>query len=233
MPSGCASPRAQRPASADRPAWLPHPPTLTIQQRSPRRGWRGPAPDRVRRAPPPGSTVGAPRGSGVAMPACLVGWSEPGNKPWAVTPGGPREDAPARGDQHPARIGDRQGPQLHLLAQARRRPSVHPADLRLALPGVPRSRPAVLQPRRPAVPGARHRAAGGGAGPAVVGQGDGQARHCPGRGVALALTAGGAPPRGAARVWRHAARLTVMDLLSGPAGPHRRWRPVVPSRSGR
>jgi hypothetical protein len=50
MPSGCASPRAQRPAGADRPAWLSHPPTLTIQQRSPRRGWRGPAPDRVRRA---------------------------------------------------------------------------------------------------------------------------------------------------------------------------------------
>jgi hypothetical protein len=26
---------------------------------------------------------------------------------------------------------------VHLLAQAQRRPSVHPADLRLALPGVP------------------------------------------------------------------------------------------------
>ena len=50
---------------------------------------------------------------------------------------------------------------MHLLAEARRRPSVHPADLRLALPGVPHQRPAVLQPRRPAVPGARHRAAGG------------------------------------------------------------------------
>ncbi len=37
-----------------------------------------------------------------------------------MTPGGPPEDAPARGDQHPARIGDRQGPQLHLLAQAQR-----------------------------------------------------------------------------------------------------------------
>jgi hypothetical protein len=31
---------------------------------------------------------------------------------------------------------------VHLLAQARRRPCVHPADLRLALPGVPdRGRP--------------------------------------------------------------------------------------------
>ena len=38
---------------------------------------------------------------------------------------------------------------MHLLAQTRRRPSVHPADLRLALPGVPHPRPAVLQPRRP------------------------------------------------------------------------------------
>jgi len=27
---------------------------------------------------------------------------------------------------------------MHLLAEARRPPSVHPADLRLALPGVPR-----------------------------------------------------------------------------------------------
>jgi hypothetical protein len=76
MPSGL--PRAGAvPAGADRPVWLPHPPTLTIQQRSPRRGWRGPAPDRVRWGPPPGSTVGAPSGSGLAVPACLPGWSEP------------------------------------------------------------------------------------------------------------------------------------------------------------
>jgi hypothetical protein len=34
-----------------------------------------------------------------------------------VTPSGPPEDAPARGDQHPARSGDRQGPQVQLLAQ--------------------------------------------------------------------------------------------------------------------
>jgi len=77
MPSGCGS---QRPASADRPAWLPHPPTLTIQQRSPRHWWRGPALDRVRRAPPPGTTVGAPCGSGLAVPAGLVGWSESSNQ---------------------------------------------------------------------------------------------------------------------------------------------------------
>jgi hypothetical protein len=30
---------------------------------------------------------------------------------------------------------------MHLLAEARRRPSVHPANLRLALPGVPHPRP--------------------------------------------------------------------------------------------
>jgi hypothetical protein len=72
MPSSCASPRVQRPASADQPAWLPHPPTLTIQQRSPRRGLRGPAPDRVRRAPPSGSTVTAPCGSGSVVPVCVL-----------------------------------------------------------------------------------------------------------------------------------------------------------------
>jgi hypothetical protein len=72
MPSGCASPRVQRPACADRPAWLPHPPTPTIQQRSPRRGWRGPAPDLIRRAPPPGSTVSAPCGFGLVVPVSLL-----------------------------------------------------------------------------------------------------------------------------------------------------------------
>jgi hypothetical protein len=191
MPSGCASPRSQRPAGADRPAWLPHPPTLTIPAEVTPAwvAWSGPRPCPA--GPPPGSTVGRARcGSGLVVPACLAGWSEPGNKPRAVTPGGRPDDAPARGDQHPARIGDRQGPQMHLLAEAQRSPSVHPADLRLALPGVPRPRPAVLQPRRPAVPGARHRAAGSGAGPAVVGQGDGQAPQCAGRSVAMALTAG-------------------------------------------
>src|SRR6266540_1889656 len=123
----------------------------------------------------------APCGSRLAVLACLVGWSEPGNKPRAVTAGEPPEDGPARGDQHPARIGVGQGLQMQLLAEARRRPSVHPADLRLALPGVPRPRPALLQPRRPAVPGARHRAAGGGAGAAVARQGDDEGRHYPGR----------------------------------------------------
>ena len=198
--------------------------------RASRRAFGSPAGPRPCPAGPTAGEYGerAPCGSGLVVPVCFLRWSEPGNKPWAVTPGGPPEDAPARGDQHPARIGDRQGPQMHLLAEAQRPPSVHPADLRLALPGVPRSRPAVLQPRRPAVPGARHWAAGGGAGPAVVGQGDGQAPHCPGWGVAMALTAGGRR-RGEQLGWRHA----VMDLLPGQAGPTAGGDRVVPTRSGR
>lgn len=35
-----------------------------------------------------------------------------------MTPRERPEDPPARGDRHRARFGDRQGPQLHLLAQA-------------------------------------------------------------------------------------------------------------------
>jgi hypothetical protein len=143
---------------------------------------RRPHPDLLRQTPLPGSTVAArPCGFGLAVPACLVGWSEPGTRPRAVSRVERPGDAPARGDRHPARIGVRQGPQMQLLAQARRPPSVHPADLRLALPGVPHPRPAVLQPRRPAVPGARHRAAGRRAGPAVAGQGDDEGRHSPRR----------------------------------------------------
>src|SRR6266496_3768724 len=119
MPSGCAPPAAQPPASADRPAWLPHPPTPTIPAEVTPAwvAWSGPRPCPA--GPPPGSTVGAPRGSGLAFaPACWVGRSL-ATRPRTVTPGGPPEDAPARGDQHPARIGDRQGPQVHLLAHAR------------------------------------------------------------------------------------------------------------------
>jgi hypothetical protein len=226
MPSGCASPRAQRPAGADRPAWLPHPPTLAIQQRSPRRGWRGPAPDRVRRAHRRG--VRWARHTAPAWPcppAWWVGRSLAQAKA-GVTPGGRPEDAPARGVQHPARFGDRQGPQLHLLAEAQRPASVHSADLRLALPGVPHPRPAVLQPRRPAVPGARHRAAGSGVGPVVVGQGTGKRRSA-GAGVWpwrwLAGAAAGAAwlaPRGGG------------STALGQQAP-RRWRRVVPTRSGR
>jgi hypothetical protein len=109
--------------------------------------------------------------------ACLLGGlgRSLATRPRAVTP----SDPPARGDQPSARIGIRQGPQMQLLAEARRPLSVHPADLRPPLPGVPRPWAAVLQPRRPPVPGARHRAAGGGAGPAVAGQGGGQAPHRP------------------------------------------------------
>jgi hypothetical protein len=159
------------------------------------RGGRGvfgsPAAPRPPPADPlPGSTVGALCGSGLAVPACLVGWSE-SPPARAVRPGDPPEDTPAGGDRHPARIRVRQGPQMHLLAEARRPPPVHPADLRPGLRGVPHPRPAVLQPRRPAVPGARHRAAGGGTGPAVADQGDDERRHYPGTGVVMTLAAGG------------------------------------------
>jgi hypothetical protein len=44
---------------------------------------RQPHPGRARQTPPPGSTVAtrhAPRGSGLAVPALLVGWSEPGSQ---------------------------------------------------------------------------------------------------------------------------------------------------------
>jgi hypothetical protein len=139
---------------------------------------RWPYPDRARHPP----TVGEYRGGAHAAPAgpCLparwVGRS-PATRPRTVTPGDPPDDAPARGDQPPARMGVRQGLQMQLLAEAGRRPSVYPADLRLALSGVPHPRPAVLQPRRPAVSGARHRPAGGGAGPAVASQRSGQAPH--------------------------------------------------------
>jgi hypothetical protein len=86
-------------------------------------------------------------GSDLAVPVRLMGWSEPGNQAKAVTPRERPEDPPARGDRHPARLGVRQGPHLYLLAEARRLLSVHPADLRLALPGLPQLRAAVLQPR--------------------------------------------------------------------------------------
>ena len=43
-----------------------------------------------------------------------------------MTPGERPEDSSARGDRPGAWLGDRQGSQLQLLAQARRRSSVHP-----------------------------------------------------------------------------------------------------------
>jgi hypothetical protein len=138
-------------------------------------------PDHARQALPAKSTVN--RDAAAAGPCPPAWWAgrSLATRPRAVTPRERPEDPPARGDRHRARLGDRQGPPLHVLAQARRPPSVHPPDLRLALPGVPSPRAAVLQPRRLGVPGARHWAAGGGVGPAVAGQGDDEGRHCPSR----------------------------------------------------
>jgi hypothetical protein len=123
-----------------------------------------------------GSTGGGVRWNRDAAPAwpCPPAWwvgRSLATRPRAVTPRERPEDPPARGDRHPARHGVRQGPYLYLLAEARRLLSVHPADLRLALPGLPQLRAAVLQPRRPAVSGAGHRGVGGAAGPAVASQG--------------------------------------------------------------
>jgi hypothetical protein len=76
-----------------------------------------------------------------------VGWSGPGNQAKAVTPRERPDTPPARGDRHPARLRPRQGPHLHLLAEARRLLSVYSPDLRLGLPGLPHLRAAVLRPR--------------------------------------------------------------------------------------
>ena len=135
---------------------------------------------------PAGLTAGRVRWNRDAAPAwpCPPAWwvgRSLATRPRAVTPRERPEGAPTGGDHHRARLGVRQGPPLHVLAQARRPPSVHPPDLRLALPGLPYPRPAVLQPRRPTVSGARHRAAGGRASSAVAGQGDHEGLHCPRR----------------------------------------------------
>jgi len=111
-------------------------------------GWgRRPYPDHIRRARP---AVGVRWNRDAAPtwpcpPAWWVGRSL-ATRPRAVTPGERPEDPPARGDRDPARRGIRQGPQLYLLAEVRRPLSVHPADLRLALPSLPHLRAAVLQP---------------------------------------------------------------------------------------
>jgi hypothetical protein len=135
---------------------------------------------------PAGPTGGRVRWNRDAAPAwpCPPAWwvgRSLATRPRAVTPRERPEDAPARGDHYRARIRVREGPQLHVLAQARRPPSMHSADLRLALPSVPHPWAAVLQPRRPELSGARHWAAGGGVGPAVAGQGDDEGRHRPRR----------------------------------------------------
>ena len=189
---------------------------------------RQPTPDPARQAPPPGSTVGLPCGSGLAFaPACWVGgaWQQAkgGDAWWAAR----RRAGPGRSASRPDRgstraAGAPAGPGPVTPVRAPGRPET-------GLPGVPRPRPAVLQPRRPAVPGARHRATGGGAQPAVAGQGDDEGRHCPGTGAAMTLTAGGRRRRGAARGWRPAAPTRRGDGSTARASrPHRRWRRAVP-----
>jgi hypothetical protein len=130
-------------------------------------------------------------GSDWAVPACVLivevvgAWQQAkgGDAWWAAG----RRAGPGRSASSPERGSTRAaaapaGPGPTTPVRAPRKPATGAA-------GRAAFTPAVLQPRRPAVPGARHRAAGGRAGPAVVGQGDGQAPHCPGWGVAMTLTA--------------------------------------------
>ena len=184
---------------------------------------RRPHPDRTRqthRRGVPWICNAAP--AGPDPPAWRVGRS-PATRPRAVTAGDPPKDPPARGDQPHGPIRDRQGPQMHLLAKARQPPSVHPPDLRLALPGLPHPRPALLQPRRPAIPGARHRATGSGAGPAVAGQGDNEGRHHPRRSrPRRCRLAGSAAGRGWAGATPPPPPPGDGAVLPGPPGPSTR-----------
>src|SRR5829696_519933 len=74
-----------------------------------------PVPGRPHRRGVPWICNAAP--AGPCPPAWRVGRS-PATRPRAVTAGDPPKDPPARGDQPHSRIGDRQGPQMHLLAKA-------------------------------------------------------------------------------------------------------------------
>ena len=59
---------------------LPRGPLARCRTRLPSPSGHGPHPDRARQALPAGSTVEPRCGSGLAVPAGLVGWSEPGNQ---------------------------------------------------------------------------------------------------------------------------------------------------------
>jgi hypothetical protein len=148
MPSGGASPRAAvtrrvpttglaaTPANAGdpaevTPAWV---------------AWSGPRPCPV--GPTAGESGGRAMRFRLGVRGCLLSWSEPGNKPRAMTPGGPpgRRAGPGRSASRPDR-----GSARAAGAPAGRSPTTpvrDPADLRLALPAVPGPRPAVQQPRR-------------------------------------------------------------------------------------
>ena len=73
-----------------------------------------------------GNTVVPRCGSGLAVPpAWWVGRSL-ASRPRVVTPGERPDDSSTREDRPRARLGDQQGSQFQLLAQAGRRSSVHP-----------------------------------------------------------------------------------------------------------
>jgi hypothetical protein len=91
---------------------------------------RQPAPDLVRQAPPPGSTVGAPCGSGFGRARLLVGWSEPGNQAkggdawWAAGRRAGRGRSASSPDRGSARAADAPaGPGATTPVRAPRRPA--------------------------------------------------------------------------------------------------------------
>jgi hypothetical protein len=139
----CALPRAARttPSGPSTTCWVglasptlaaqltPEIETATVQGASAVPSDRRPHPDRARQAYRRG--VRWNRDAAPAWPCPPARWvgRNLATRPRAVRPRERPDDAPARGDRHRARLGDRQGPPLHVLAQARRRPSVHPPDL--------------------------------------------------------------------------------------------------------
>jgi NAD-dependent dihydropyrimidine dehydrogenase PreA subunit len=157
--------------------------------------------------------------------ACvLLSWSEPGNKPRVVTPGGPPEDGPPGEFSIQPRIGIDKGRRCTCWPRPDDTHPCIPQTCDWRCPGVPRPRPAVLQPQRSAstwstAPGRWRRSSTGCGGPRDTGKG-----RTVWKGRGHGVTAG-RRRRGEQLGWPHAAPLVaVMGLLPGPAGPHRRWR---------
>jgi hypothetical protein len=198
---------ATTPANADdpaavTPAWV---------------AWSGP--DLVRRAPPVGEYGGRAMrlrlGRG-CLPAGLVGaWQQAkgGDAWWAAG----RRAGPGRSASSPDRGSARAtdaaaGPGPTTPDRAPRRPATGAAGRAAFTAG--HSTATATCSTWSTAPGRWWRSwtgcggSGGRASAALRGQGYGHG-----------VDGWRAPPRGAARVWRHGGRLRVMDLLPGPAGP--------------
>jgi hypothetical protein len=188
--------------------------------------WSGPRPYPA--GPPPGTTVGAPCGSGVAMPASLVGWSESSNQAkgggdawWAAG----RRAGPGRSASSPDR-----GSTRATDAPAGRSPTIRV--------GAPR-RPAIGAAGRAASTAGRSTATATlqylehGSGPLVV-ELD-RLWWVRGTGKRRTAQAGVWPWRWLAGAAAGAARLAPRGGGSTALGKQapRRWRRVIPTRSGR